>query len=238
MNKNDNRPIEKNYFQLAKNWADDYYASAVASRNRWKYLCLFVAIPLCAIMLLSVLVLVPMQHLEPLLIHQYENGLVTIEPVKQVSAPTNRAQIESEIVRYIVNRESYSGASYHEQYALVNLLSSHKVAEQYRRVQDVSNKQSPIVRLRNHGYRKVHIESIIFLDNISRNNDQNHSHHNLAQVDFTITEDEQQNGRETHLPVTALVSWGYRKVSNNPEARWRDWDGFTVTEYQLHQRNV
>lgn len=233
------------YFRLARNWSDDFYAATYASRNRWRAASLYVFLPLSLLLLLCVVMLVPAQHLEPLIINHYEDGLVSVVPLKQPYAPTDRAEVESEIVRYVINRESYSAASYNTQYSLVNLLSDNTVAKQYMTSQDASNKNSPINRLGDKGYQTVHIESVVFLDNVAANLSQRNEkakrstqHHNLAQVDFTVTAYDNASGAATHVPLTALISWTYRGTPRDPKQMWQDWDGFTVTQYSVEERNV
>jgi len=226
------------YFRLARHWSDDFYAAMLTSRNRWRALSLYALVPLSVILLFCVVTLIPLQHLEPLLIHHYEDGQVVVMPFKQGAAPLSRAQIDSELVRYVINRESYSAASYQEQYALINLLSDSGVAEQYRQDQSASNKNSPINRLGNTGYQSVHIESVVFLDNKGRNKRGDTRHHNLAQVNFTLTDVDKTTGTTVHVPLTVLISWEHRGTPRHPNEAWRNWNGFTVTHYRVDQRNI
>ena len=182
--------------------------------------------------------LIPAQHIEPLLVDHYENGLVTVEPIHQPYTPNNRAEIESELVRYVINRESYSPSSYHEQYALINLLSDDRVARDYIAEQSVSNRLSFISRFGNKVDRSVHIENVFFLDSVNATTPTQGGHHNLAQINFVVIDRNRATGEDVRVPLTVLISWEYRGVSNNPEDRWRDWDGFTVTDYRVEQRNV
>ena len=38
--------------------------------------------------------------------------------------------------------------------------------------------------------------------------------------------------------VSIIISWRYTKPSRNPDIRWRNWDGFQVTHYQVKQRDL
>mgnify|MGYP002624746710 CR=1 FL=1 len=231
---------EKNYFVEARSWADDMYTSAIISRNRYK-LAFFAMMGLACLLTIAIDGLIPMQHMEPLLVNHYQDGRVTVQPVKQPYAPSNQAQVESEIVRYVVNRESYDPSSYNEQYSLINLMSNNEVAKQYIHDQSTANKRAPINILANKGYRTVHVDSVIFLDSIFHNQGEvksKQTHHNLAQVNFTITDHFKNSAYKQAKALTVLMSWEYQGMPNNPEDRWRDWDGFTVTHYTITQRNV
>lgn len=225
------------YFTLATNWADDMHATIVASRNRYK-LAFYVALLLSIFLAIAIDLLIPLQRLQPLLINHYQDGRVSVQPVS--SSKASQAQIESDIVRYVVNRESYDPVSFAEQYSLVNLLSDAATAEDYNRQQSASNKNSPINVLGNKGYRTVHVDSVVFLDKESFNKGKPKSkqnHQNLAQIEFTI-EDHAEDSNNKTIPLTVLLSWKYRGMPSDPEDQWRNWDGFTVVRYDVQQRNV
>lgn len=227
------------YFQDSRDWNYDHYHSTVVSRNRWKAVCLWACAPLIGILFILMIFLVPTQHVEPFLVNHYENGLVTVKPMQQLSAPTNNAQVESDIIHYVVTRESYSSATYNHEYNTVLLLSASDIAKQYLAEQSSDNKQSPVKLLGNKGYRTVHVESVVFLDSDSQNKtDKMHQHRNLAQVDFTVTQHDKDTGGEKQLPYTALIGWDYRGAPDDPNIRWQNWAGFTVNEYTVQQRSV
>lgn len=231
---------KKNYFVEARSWADDLYTSAIISRNRYK-LAFFVAMGLAILLAIAVDGLIPLQHMEPLLVNHYQDGRVSVQPMKQPYAPTNPAQVQSEIVRYVINRESYDPSSYDAQYSLTNLMSNTAVAKQYIGVQSTGNKHSVINVLGHHGWRSVHVDSVVFLDSTLNNKGKTPSqqtHYNLAQINFAMTDHFKNSARQKTKALTALVSWDYRGTPSDPNERWRDWDGFTITRYTVEQRNV
>jgi type IV secretion system protein VirB8 len=231
---------EKNYFTSAKSWADDIYTATIASRNRYRTAFYWVS-ALASCLALVIIMLVPLQHTEYVVIHQTEHGTVWVEPLKQKYAPKNKTLAESEIVRYVINRENYDPSSYDEQYSLINLLSDAEVAVQYGKEQSINNKNSPINILSNKGYRTVHIENVVFLDSENlqkRNKKDQRTHANLAQVNFTITDHDKLADTKHTTSLVALISWTYRGTPQNPEDKWRNWDGFTVTRYSVEQRNI
>lgn len=244
----------QDYFSQAKSWSDEFYASAVLSRNKWRALSLFVLLPILFLFLIWITFLIPSQHLEPLMINHYRDGETIVTPLKQHYAPDNSAEVESDIAKYIRFRESYSADTYDYAYRLVHLMSSGNVYNGYQALQSITNKNAPINILGKSGYDTVKIESIVFLDNENKNshkksNNKNNSHQsgdikksnlhsNLAQVDFVVTTHNKETNTTTSLPLTAVLSWKYRGISNDPNLRWMDWNGFMVTDYQITQRNV
>lgn len=235
------------YFTTAKSWADEFYASAIASRNKWRALCLFILTPVIFLLLVCMTFLIPTQHIEPLMINHYSDGQTVVTPIKQYYAPKNDAEVESDIARYVRFRESYSPDAYDYSYRLIHLMSSQSIYDDYQQSQNSDNKNSPINTLGKSGYESVKIESIVFLDKENKNA-QRHSnaknktlndlHKNLAQVNFDVITHNNQNNTTTSKPLTALISWGYRGMSSDPNDRWMDWNGFTVTNYQVTNRNV
>lgn len=232
------RPYD--YFVLARSWADDFYVSVEASRNRWRAAALYLLTPLSGLLLICVTFLIPEQHLVPLIIQHYQNGQVVVTPFKQRYTPKNSAEVESDIAKYIRFRESYGAETYSYSYRLIQLMSSSDVAKKYERYQSVSNKSSPINVLGNKGYQSVKIENIIFLDRANRKKgrEKHHFHKNLAQVDFVLTTHNKQSGQETQIPLVALVSWTYTGMPENPSQRWMNWNGFQVSSYETHRRNI
>ena len=231
---------KENYFVAARSWSDDLYAATIISRNRYKF-AFFVAMGLATLLAIVVNGLIPLQHLEPLLVNHYQDGRVLVQPIHQPYAPTNQAQVESEIVRYVINRESFDSSSYDEQYSLVNLLSNNEIAKQYMNTQSIHNKQSPINLLGANGFRAVRVESVIFLDSVLKNQGKlssKQTHYNLAQVNFTVTDHFKDSAVKKIQARTVLIAWTYRSVPSDPGDLWRNWNGFTVTRYTVEQRNV
>jgi type IV secretion system protein VirB8 len=95
--------------------------------------------------------------------------------------------------------------------------------------------------LKRDGLRTVHVESVIFIDSVLKNKGKplsQQTHSNLAEVNFTVS-DQIKNSTliKTHA-LTVLISWTYRGIPKDPGDRWRNWNGFTVTRYSVEQRNL
>ncbi len=224
------------YFCAAQSWADDRY-EAVRLRSQY-YLWSFLAVLGLALLLsIALICLIPLRHIEPLLVNHYTDGRVSVTPLQQSQLVHNEALVESELVRYVINRESYDMTSFHEQYALINLLSSEAVARQYRLAQSIHNKASLINHLGNTSYRSVHIDSVVFLDRKGKRKNK-HDSYNLAQVNFVITDHDKTTEQKKTQPLTALISWRYVGVPTSLDDRWRNWDGFVVSRYSVQQRNA
>lgn len=229
---------EQNYFTQAASWADDIYTAAISRANRYK-IAFIISLIAVGLLALSIAAMMPLEKTELVVVHQSDDGVVWVEPEKQTYAPTNRAQTESELVNYVINRESYSAYSFHAQYSLINVMSNDTIAKEYDEEQSAHNRDSPINTLTNKAEKIVHIDNVVFLDNINLNSENGNkiSHQNLAQVNFTVIVKDTNGVIESTIPLTALISWTYRGIPKNPDIRWQNWNGFTVTHYSLQQRN-
>jgi type IV secretion system protein VirB8 len=188
---------------------------------------------------LAVAILSNCQKLLPLMVHHYDNGVTTVEPINQGSAPINKAQVESDIVRYITNREAYDISSYRAQFDLIGLLSSPAVSAEYIKEQDKNDKDAPINTLGASASRLVHVYSINFLDTALFNEkDIDKDHQNVAEVVFTLTDTDKSGSKVVEHHYSALISWQYVTPTTSPVARWQNWDGFQVIRYNKTIRNV
>ena len=61
---------KQSYFTQARSWADDIYTAAIISRNRYQ-MAFFAAMGLATLAIAAIITLIPLQHIEPLLINHY-----------------------------------------------------------------------------------------------------------------------------------------------------------------------
>lgn len=229
------------YFEQACQWADDRFGGIEASRNRYRF-AFCAAMVLCTTLATSIAVMMPLKQLEPIIIHQYASGVTTAERLTQDLPLPTQAQVESDLVRYVIQRESYDVTSFRAQFELVHLLSAQSVASEYDMIQRASNTQSPLNTLGTQSMRSVHVYNVNFIDqegfNASEQKKRKKNHHDLAEVVFSTIDRNKQTGVETEHHGTALISWHYTGIPASPNERWNNWNGFEVTRYTTQQRNV
>ena len=218
-----------NYFQQARSWSDDVYLEAISSRNRYRFAFLW-SFFIISLLVIALIILLPLEKMQLVLVHHADDGTIWVEQPKLKKPMVNHLQIESDIVRYVVNRESYSPSDYDQHYALINLLSNEQVAREYRDMQNLSNPDAPINRFKHRIRRHVHVQNIIYLNNNLKKP--------LVQVNFTVTDYERVTGHQKKQALLALISWQYRGAPKDPHSQWLNWDGFTVTHYSVQQRTI
>lgn len=224
------------YFGQAKSWADDYYATAVASRNRYK-LAFYFTLLLCGILAIAIAMMVPLQRTELAVVHQGVNGnaWVSMTP-RYAHLKPNWLRTQSNIAHYIEVRESYDPDMYQYFSKMTSLLSSNAINRQYNKRQAAS--QSPVNRYGIHATVSVQINDVILIDSASRNHNGSHLHHNLAQVNYTKITTNLKTGQISTEPYRADVSWQYRGIPQNPFAQLHDWDGFEITQFTATPVNL
>lgn len=241
MNQSNSKVKKDRYFDKACSWADDRFGAIEASRNRFR-VAFSLAMLFCTSLTVAICVMMPLKQLEPIIIHHYANGVTTAERSQQGLPPATQAQIESDLVRYVINRESYDSTSYRAQFELIHLLSASNVATDYEREQRAGNPDSPLNKLGMQSSRHVHVYNVHFID-AERYNDKEpksrqRNHHDLAEVVFSTTDKNKMTGVEEEHHYTALISWHYTGIPASPHDRWNNWNGFEVTRYSIQQRNV
>lgn len=221
------RAESQGYYQQASDWYDELYTASVISRNRYRLLAL-VLLLMVVIHLGLLLWLLPNQKVVPLLVNHYQDGRVDVVPVSETLLKPSQMMVDSDLVRYVVNRESFDRHSYEQQYRLIGDLSSPAVMKQYQRQQRMQRKQSPIQLMRKGVYRTVFVDSVVMLD----------ARKQLAQVNYVVSDHDNVHNRVSSKPFTALLRWHYGAVSRSPWRRWHNWNGFKVDDYQREQRHA
>ncbi len=230
---------DKEYFKLAQDWHFERCEVAKINANRW-FVCFLISCAINICLSTAIIVLTPLKTLVPLVIHQNSiTGEAWVEKPSLQYVPANDAQTQSDIVRYVTNRESYTAADLNQRFHLVTLLSNHDVAKAYASFQSNNNKSSPVNILSTTGTRTVHIEDIVFIanQNIDEPHRFNEPSSNLAKVDFVTTTTDQNGIKKTDAYV-ATIGWFYKGLPTNENDAWENWNGFTVTTYRVDERNI
>lgn len=226
------------YFQTARSWVDDIHVTTLVSRNRYK-MAFWGMAGLSALLAFCVLVLVPIQHTELVVVHQGQNGYTWLSMTKShEQIKPDWARTQAEITHYVMTREAYDPLLYSHQANEVDLLSSPQVQSEYQLAQASDNPHAPINVLADKGYRTVIVNDILPLDKAtSDGNDPHHHHVNLAQVNYVVVDHLFGQSSTVKTPYSAVVSWEYRGIPADPEHQLMNWDGFTITKFVVQPMN-
>ncbi len=215
-------------YEAAQHWAYDRYQIHEVIANRWQ-LAFWLQLFFSAGLVVLVLALLPLKTWEPIIIHRNnQTSEVWVESVRDHALPETTAEIESNLARYVIARETISAIDASSRTQQVYYESNDPVAKAYETAQAQINKSL---------HKMVKVQDIIFLDSATPSKNHKEAlHRNLAKVDFVTTENNGQQIIEKSWVVT--ISWEYLGTPASKAAAWANWNGFTVTYYRVDQRNV
>lgn len=225
---------DKNYFQSAQCWHYDRFESQLVQANRW-LLAFWCQTAFSLLLIICLCLLLPLKTLVPLIIRQNsQTQEVFVEKIDRNHLP-NQNEIESDLVRYVILRETYSSVDLSLRYKQVLLETNKACAGDYQKAQANTNPQSPVNLYGSDGIRTIHVEDVVFL-NDKNNRNQKDTQSNIAKIDFVSTET--INHQTIQKYWVATISWEYRGTPTDKEAAWNNWNGFSVTYYRVDQRSV
>ena len=155
---------QTSYFKEARSWANEIYTEALVSRQRYK-IAFFAMCGLSSLLVLSVMVLVPTQHTELVVVHEGDSGyrwISTTKPHTKMSQTWQQTQ--AEIAHYVRTREAYDPLLYRHQTQSVKLFSQPQIQAEYALAQSSDNANAPINVLGAKGYRTVVIHNVLPVD--------------------------------------------------------------------------
>lgn len=217
---------------ITQDWFYDRYQIQEVMANRWQ-LAFWIQLVLSLFLVASIVFLLPLKSWEPIVIERdIRTGEVWIRPTQE-SLPKFSSEVESDLVNYVIGRETYSSIDNDERYQQILFSSSPSIFKEYKENASPNNPTSLTKTLGATGTRKVTVEDVVFLNDL-KNKDSAKSQ--IAKVDFTTVD---TIGEMTFKKYwVATITWEYLGTPNQKEAAWMNWNGFTVTSYRIDQRNV
>ena len=229
--------MKKEYFDNASDWALERVEMAQVTACRWQ-LGFWIQTVCLVLALLGLIVLLPLKTVEPLIIQKdLQTGEVFVSPGEKPNLTKTQQETESDAVRYVIARETYSPIDQEIRFRQVQYMSSQAVFSPYMHEHEASNEESFESILGDNGLRTVKVEDVIFLDPSDPMTLEKNKQHILpiVKVDFVTTERINQQVI-THYWV-ATIKFEYFGTPDTKEAAWANYDGFTVTSYRVDQRN-
>jgi type IV secretory pathway component VirB8 len=226
---------DKDYFTSAQGWHYDRYESQLIQANRW-LLAFWIQIGISSLLVLSLVVLLPLKTLVPLVIRQNtQTHEVFVDKVDHDYLP-HQNEVESDLVRYVILRETYSSVDLALRYKQVLLETNKACAIEYQKTQANTHSESPVNIYGADGTRAIHVEDVVFLTNKNMKGRGNETATNLAKVDFISTDTIHNQTVQKYWVAT--IAWEYQGTPQDKDAAWHNWNGFTITYYRVDQRNV
>lgn len=234
-NQNQNHCEDKDYFNSAQAWHYDRYESQLIQANRW-LLAFWLQTGISILFAIALVLLLPLKTLVPLVIRQNTQTHEVFVDKVDAHQVLNQNQIESDLVHYVILRETYSSVDLALRYKQVLLETSKNAASEYQKSQANTSPESPVNIYGADGNRTIHVEDVVFLSSKNAKVNEKENNHNLAKIDFTSAETIHSQTIKKYWVAT--ISWEYRGTPQDKEAAWHNWNGFTVTYYRVDQRSV
>lgn len=218
-----------NYYKQARGWQYDVFDSVVISRDRYRKGCIGLGV-LLGLSLACTFSMLPMRSVVPVVIHHDVDGasyVTTGDFVKHFRQ--SPAQIKSDIFHYVKKFEGFSATSFELNNKYMQAMSSAHVYALY--TQHVHNLDL-VDKLKQKGYRKVDVQ---YINLVQAKNSLNGR--NQAIVTFKVIDSLYTGKVLDEHSYQAVVNWTYQGLPKTKTQAFINFDGFTVTGYQVTSLN-
>ena len=209
------------YYTEADSWAKDRSDALRASRRTaWWVAGGASAIAICEA--LALVFLTPLKTVEPytLLVDRQTGFVQQLKPLEAETISRDRALTQSFLVQYVIAREGFDIDTVQGDYRKVGLWSVGAARESYVAEVQVSNPDSPLVRLPRSSHVDVQVKSVTPMNN------------DTAMVRFDTQRRDAGGQPHPAQPWVAIVRYGYSGEPMSIADRMINPLGFKVSSYR------
>lgn len=209
------------YYAEADSWAKDRGDALRASRRTaWWVAGGASAIAICEA--LALLFLTPLKTVEPytLLVDRQTGFVQPLKPLEAGTISRDRALTQSFLVQYVIAREGFDIDTVQSDYRKVGLWSAGAARESYVAEVQVSNPESPLVRLPRSSLVDVQVKSVTPMND------------DTAMVRFDTQRRDANGQAHPAQPWVAIVRYGYSGEPMSVADRMINPLGFKVSSYR------
>lgn len=209
------------YFVEADSWAKDRGDALRASRRTaWWVAGAASVIAVCEA--LALLFLTPLKTVEPytLLVDRQTGFVQPLKPLEPQAISRDRALTQSFLVQYVIAREGFDANSLQNDYQKVGLWSAGPARSAYLSEIQVSNPDSPLVRLPRSSLIDVQVKSVTPMNEDS------------AMVRFDTQRRDAGGQAHPAQPWVAIIRYGYSGEPMSAADRMINPLGFKVSAYR------
>lgn len=220
-----------NYFENAKDWAYERYQIQEVMANRWQ-LAFWLSMIFSVLLLVVYVMLFPLKTWDPIVVNRNtQTGEVWVQPATTHYLPSTEAEVKSDLVQYVIARETISPMDNNLRERKVLFSSSPMVAKAYQMAMGHPNVSLRIVKIidaypLNNGSNAVERHKQDSRDKVPT----------MGQVDFTTSE--VQGSGVVQKNWVATIKFTYLGTPSEQDAAFANWNGFTVTDYRVDQRSI
>lgn|GEM_PF-2225014 len=202
-----------------------------AERHWWSLMAMVILLVCMSFLMLCILF---KKQVAVIVAHHRPDASVWLSQVDKGSLKhLSQSEEKGNIAQYIQARESYNAMSYQYQYAYVKHSSALDVYHSYAKSESYHRLHSK-VRQDGHDFgRTVLIHDIMFLPTLKSVHLPKHAvkQDRMADVSYRLCRHHLSDGSQVCIEKHALLAWHFRGVPADPEERWLNWRGFTVSYF-------
>jgi type IV secretion system protein VirB8 len=210
----------ESYYTKAGSWAQDRLDSVRASR-RTAWIVASTAVIVALAEAFALMFLSPLKTVVPytLLVDRQTGFVQSLDPIAANKIAPDSALTQSFLVQYVIGRESYDIATVQSDYRKIGLWSAEAARSDYVNSIQVSNPDSPLVRLPRSSTIEARIRSVSPMGK------------NQALVRFETWRRDRGGAPQPSQGWVALVSYRYTREPMSVEDRFINPLGFQVLRY-------
>jgi type IV secretion system protein VirB8 len=152
---------KETYFKQAETWAQDRQQAQRASQ-RIAWIVASVAVVIAVLEAIALSVLAPLKTVVPytLMVDRQTGYVQTLNPLEPDRVAPDAALTQSFLVQYVIAREGFDFATVQNDYRKVALWSTASASSDYLTAMQVSNPDSPLVRLPRSAVVETRVRSV------------------------------------------------------------------------------
>ena len=209
------------YYAEAASWNRDRVTAMHASR-RIAWWIAGIAAAIALLESLALVLLTPLKTVEPytLMVDRTTGYVQALKPLDETKITPDAALTQSFLVQYVIAREGFDMATLNASYRKVALFSADTARTSYLRQMQVSNPESPLVRLPRGSIVDVRVKSVSPIGK------------DAALVRFDTVRSDSSAGPHPAAAWVAVVRYRYSTAPMSLEDRFVNPLGFQVTSYR------
>lgn len=209
------------YFAQAQTWADDKLDSLISSR-RTAWLVASVSVAVAMLEALALISLTPLKTVVPytLLVDRQTGYVQALDPLAAKRVAPDSALTQSFLVQYVIAREGFDFATVQSDFRKTMLWSSGSARTDYNAAMQVTNPESPLVRLPRNAVVETRVRSVSAFGNRS------------ALVRFDTARRDRNGPLALPRGWVAIITYRFSNEPMSTEDRYLNPLGFQVLSYR------
>lgn len=209
------------HFEKGETWDNEIVANAISSKKRAWFITV-ISLLVSLVSIICVMLLFPLKREVPYVVTvDRATGFTEVtKKLVESGISEDQAVTESNLVKYVSNREQYIPAMLRQNYEFVTLMSTGQALKEYRSQWDAQNPENPSVKFGDKTTIDIRIKSIQFISE------------KIATVRFQ--REKRVNDQVTVGDWAAIIEFQYSQKPMVTKDRFSNPLGFQVINYRIN----